>query len=442
MFLLSIRDRTGKPKGLISVFHVDYRYLRPRKADALQKLHAKPYPKCESPAVWKGANATILPLRTADNFDWTGKGGVVDETGQYVDLSATYSFVNGAYPFESPEYRNERVVYCGYLVSHWGHFLVDAVNRLWYFLENDPAVDKYVFILKENEQREVRGNYQEFFKLLKIWDKLEFISSPTTFREVVVPESGFQKGVHYSPKYLRVFDAVAENITVDPDWIPFEKIYMSRSKLSRAAQYEFGFETADHYFEKNGYTILYPETLSLSQMIFFIRNAKTIAAVSGSLPHNLFFGKQGQKLEILERCVLINDWQVYMNQMKELDVTYIDGHLSLYTVSMVGPFMMGYTECMKRFSDDRGYCPPDDKYLCKKHYRSCFVQYMKSYQDTYGYHWFIEDYLHSEISYHAEAYEDSRTYFEEFLNRSRPYLWHHYFQFHYWKQAIKRLLGK
>ena len=142
MFLLSIRDNTGKPKGLISVFHVDYRYLRPRKADALQKLHAKPYPKCESPAVWKGANATILPLRTADNFDWTGKGGVVDETGQYVDLSATYSFVNGAYPFESPEYRNERVVYCGYLVSHWGHFLVDAVNRLWYFLENGAALQK------------------------------------------------------------------------------------------------------------------------------------------------------------------------------------------------------------------------------------------------------------------------------------------------------------
>ncbi len=421
---------------------VDYRYLRPQKAEKLRQMHNIPYEKCDSPAVWAGRHAAILPLRTSDAYGWTGNGGVVDQNGQYVELSATYSFVSGAYTFENAVFRDERVVYCGYLVSHWGHFLVDAVNRLWYFLENDTAVDKYVFILKENEEREVRGNYKEFLTLLGIWDKIEFINTPTIFREVIVPESGFQRGIRYTPKYLKVFDTVAENITVDPSWKAIDKIYWSRSKLSRAAEYEFGFDTADHYFEKNGYVVMYPETISLSEMIFYIRNAKTIATVSGSLAHNLLFGKQGQKLEILERCALIVDWQIYVNLMKELNVTYIDGHLSLYPVPMVGPFIMGYTDCMEKFSADNGYLPPDDHYISKKHYHRCFSRYMKSYQKSQRYHWFIQDYLINEMDYHAEAYEYSRTFFEEYLNGSRPFLWHHYFEFHYWKQFIKRILRR
>ena len=422
--------------------HIDYRYLRPKKAAALKKLHEKSYKICESPATWNGKNAAILPLRTNDAYDWTGLGGVVDQNGQYVELSATYSFVNGSYSFENAEFRDERVVYCGYLVSHWGHFLVDAVNRLWYFLENDAAVDKYIFILKENEEREIKGNYKEFLTLLGVWDKIELINTPTVFQEVIVPESGFQRGIHYTPKYLKIFDTVAENIVIDPSWKPIDKIYWSRSKLSRANQFEFGFDTADHYFAKNGYTVMYPETVTLSQMIFFIRNASVIATVSGSLPHNMLFGKQGQRLEILERCALIVDWQVYVNIMKELNVTYIDGHLSLYTVPMVGPFIMGYTDNMARFSADHGYISPDTQYISKKHYRKCFIKYMKSYQESQRYHWFIQDYLVNEIDYHAEAYEDSRTYFEEYLDGTCPFLWHHYFELHYWKQAIKKFLKK
>ena len=73
------------------------------------------------------------------------------------------------------------MVYCGYLVNHWGHFLVEAVNRLWYALKNDQTVDKYVFFLDEGQEREIKGNYKEFFQLLKIWDKVELINTPTKY---------------------------------------------------------------------------------------------------------------------------------------------------------------------------------------------------------------------------------------------------------------------
>ena len=103
---------------------------------------------------------------------------------------------------------------------------------------------------------------------------------------------------------------------------------------------------------------------------------------------------------------------------------------------------MGYTDCMEKFSADHGYLPPDEQYVSKKHYRNCFIKYMKSYRDVLQYQWFIEDYLISEMEYHAEAYAYSRTFFEEYLNGTSPFLWHHYFELHYWKQAIKKFLRK
>lgn len=67
---------------------------------------------------------------------------------------------------------------------------------------------------------------------------------------------------------------------------------------------------------------------------------------------------------------------------------------------------------------------------------------MKVYQNNHRYQWFIQDYLIPEIDYHMEAYEDGYQYFKEYLNGSKPFRWHHYFEFHYWKQFIKRILKR
>ena len=173
------------------MYSIDYQYLRPKKAEALKAWYDEPLAIMENPAVWRGKNATILPLRrqAEDNLLF-GRGGVVDENGEYVPLSGIEGRVQFAYPAEKKEYRDETVVYCGYLVNHWGHFLIEGVTRLWYFLENDPGVDKYVFFLDENEEREIRANYREFLELLGIWEHLEIINTPTTYREVIVPELG------------------------------------------------------------------------------------------------------------------------------------------------------------------------------------------------------------------------------------------------------------
>lgn len=422
---------------------IDYRYLRPKKAAALKAWYDAPFEKRENLSVWQGTNATILPLRSLNpNRPMPGFGGVVDKDGQYVDLSALPMRVHSGYPFEQPEHRDEKVVYCGYLMNHWGHFLVEAVARLWYFLEQDPTIDKYVFFLNENEQREVRGNYRMFLELLGIWDKLEFINRPTTYREVLVPELSFLCWNYYSQKFLDIYDTVAGNISVNPDWPVYEKLYYSRSQFQNVQSLEVGLEVLDDFYAKNGYTILYPEKVPLDEMIHYIRNSKIVATLSGSLPHNMLFAGNGQTLEIAERCVPNNDFQTSINRMRQLHVTYIDANLPIYTTDMSGPFIMGYNKQLTRFAEDNGYCAPKAEYTSSGYLKKCFVNYMKSYQDLYRYKWFMDDWYQDHIDYLYEAYQEGYEYFADWMDGKKPFLWHHYFELHYFKQFIKRLLGR
>lgn len=423
------------------MYSINYDYLRPEKVKMLRQWCDAPLAARREPEIWQGCHATILPLRrlATDNLQF-GRGGVVDAEGNYVELSGIPRRVQYAYPFENPDYKDEKVVYCGYLIDHWGHFLIEAVTRLWYFLENDPTVDKYVFFLDENEPREIRGNFREFLELLRIWDKLEIINRPTTYREVIVPELGIHVLNSYVPKLMDVFETVANNAAVDPSWETPEKIYFSRSQFKKAQAFEFGFDTLDNFFAKNGYTILFPEKVSLSRMIHYIRHAEVVATLSGTLSHNMLFAARGQKLEIVERQVISDDDQSGVNRMKELNVTYIDANIPLYPIDCVGPYIMGYTPELQRFARDHGYADPDPEYTTEKRYRTCFIKYMKAYIDLYNYNWFMSDWYGPFADSLYEGYRAGCQYFADYIERRKPYRWYHYFQFHYWKQFIKRLL--
>ena len=426
------------------MYRIDYRYLRPKKAAWLKRMYATPFEEKQELALWQGKNATVLPLWEfpEDEDLLFGRGGVVEETGEYVPLSGIETRIMNRYPFENPVYRDEKVVYCGYLVNHWGHFLVEAVTRLWYALEQDPTVDKYVFFVDKGEERTVKGNYKAFFQLLNIWDKLELVNTPTTYREVIVPEISFQCMKFYSPKYLAVFDAIADNVTVDPSWERFDKIYFTRSQFAGNNNYEFGLEAFDDFYRRNGYAVLAPEKLPLEQMIYLIRGASEVASMSGSTPHNMLFASNGQKLTILERLVTNDDHQVCVNQMRQLSVTPIDANFQLYTVDFCGPYMLGCNHLFEQYRTDRGMAPPDQRFTSEKYRNACFRQYMRSYRSNYQYRWFMEDWYPEIADSLYEAYADNYPYFREFLDGDRPFLRSHYFQPHYWKAFLRRILRK
>lgn len=423
---------------------VDHQYLRPIKGRCRQATMEEPFPCREALTVWQGQNAVIYPLREVPGDELLfGRGGVADRDGNYIELSGIAHRVSLTYPYENPDYRDEKVVYCGYLVPHWGHFLIEGVTRLWYFLKNDPTIDKYVFFIEEGSEREITGNFREFLELMGIWEHLEIINKPTVYREVLVPEKAYQGHTYFSESFRAIFDRVSANVTPDPSWAPHDRIYFSRSKFRKNGELEeYGYEGLDNYFERNGYLILYPESTPLSQLIYYIRSSREVATLSGSVQHNMLFAQNGHKLIVLERCVPNDVDQIDVDRIRELNAVYIDANISLYTVDFGGPFIMGYNENLRRFSEDNGYLPPDSQYLTEKYRRRCLSQYMQSYWNQYRYRWFMLDWYCTCADFLLEAYEDGYAYFKPYIDGEKPIFWYQRLYPHYIKQFIKQLLGR
>ncbi len=428
------------------MYNIDHRYMRPIKAQGRISMETGSFPERADLRLWTGRDAAILPLRenNCDEGPLFGWGGVVDAAGQYVSMSAIDGRVDGAYEFENAPYVDEKVVYCGYLVPQWGHFLVEGICRLWYFLEKDESVDRYVFLIEEGSDREIRGNYRSFLELLGIWDKLTFLNAPTRYREVIVPELSYKCQTYWSKNFRNLYDRVCENMVPDPSWETPEKIYFSRSQLKKQGNQldEYGYEALDDFYARNGYLRLFPEKVPLPQMIHYLQNAKVVATYSGSVAHNLYFAPLGQRLEVLERCVTNDDHQVDLDRIKELNAVYIDANLPLYTTDFGGPFIMAYNDNMARYAEDNGLVPPSEAYFSEKYRRACFAGYMRSYWDQYRMRWFMLDWYPGCTDMLVEGYNAGYAWFHEYLDGEKPYFWYHSLYPHYIKQFIKRLLRK
>ncbi len=423
-------------------YNHDFSYLRPKKAKSLKDWYDQPFHCREDLKILNLMNATILPCKKLDGDNLIfGRGGVIDENGEYCSLSSIENRVQGSYKFSEYDQKDEKVVYCGYMVDQWGHFLVEGVCRLWYYFKNDATVDKYVFFIDYSEQRKIKGNYKEFLQLLGVWNKVEIINRPTKYREIVVPELSRKRTVYYSQEYKSIFEAVAKNVKADPSWQKHEKIFLTRSNLPKAKEYEFGMGMIDSFFRNNGYTIIAPEKISLSELIFYLRNADVCASIVGSGAHNVLFAQDDKRVVLIEKQALNDDDQVDINRLKHFDAVNVDS-ISLYPVNFSGPCLFVYEGMLKKYADENEMEAPDKQYYKENYINQCLKKYMKKYVNEYGYHWYMVDWYCKYADYIYEAYCHGAAFFEDYLSRRKPIFAYQYFQWHYIKQFIHHILKR
>ena len=371
--------------------NIDYTYVRTKKSELLKEMHNNEFVNRENLSFDNFCDALILPAKKDGKMPF-GLGGVITNEEEYVLKSGIDERFGGYYKGASVQYEDAKVVYCGYLINHWGHFLIESVARLWYFLKDDISVDKYIFVTDLDNQAEVKENYKSFFELLGIYDKLEVVNKPTRYREVIVPELGYKRNEYYSEEYREIFGVIRRKALTTKDMYDGcpEKIFLSRRFF--AEKTEVGVDMLDDFFLRNDYYVLYPEKVSLSELICFLDCAKICAAESGTLPHNFLFANDEKKIIIIERQDTINEIQVDVDKIKQLQVTYIDGFYTIYPVGAgYGPYYLAYNEYMCKYAQDNALLAPSPQYLLEKYTRTCVAKYMRIYRRNYGYKWAIEN---------------------------------------------------
>jgi len=356
-------------------------YVYPSKAKAIAEARDK-FRKVDSAIVETYDNATILPAVKFDDYDVShGRGGVIDENGNYVELSKQKARVQGYY--NPSEYgiveSNETVVYCGFFNKAWGHFLTEVVSRLWYSLRNDKSVDAYVFFDVLDGNIQFSGNYFEFLKLLGISDKVKIINKPTRYKKVIIPEEGLVYNDHYTQEFINLYQFINKRGLELYSGKKYEKVFFSKRRCTISVESNLNEQFIDKYFEKNGYHIFYPEKLSLIDTIGIMQNARFFCGLSSSLAHNQLFGHANQTMISIEKQAFYNPYQVFVANITGCECVFIDACRSVFTVCSAGPFIFDYTRFLDQYAKDNGMLL--DKPMSELKFRRIFKRYLAYYFD-------------------------------------------------------------
>lgn len=307
-------------------------------------------------------NAYVLPPKPFYNPFKTlrGAGGVLSSTFEYIELSAQKAShmsnrIYGAYDISKIEvpFINETVFYLNYFIKQWGHFLIDVIGRLWYYIENSESLGaiKIVYTVDQDSDEVLDGNYLELLKLIGLNEKnLLKVNQPIQFKSVIIPEMSILPGEYYTNKYKLIFDTVINNIGITEK--TNKNIYCSRMQLTSAKNTEIGEKWIQSYFEMNNFESKNFQNMSVVEQIKCLNSASKIVMLSGSLQHNLLFVRNPVDVYILTKFSSDMRHEHMVNSITSANISYIDIYLTPFPIMTFGPFWYTITDEFIHFSKD------------------------------------------------------------------------------------------
>lgn len=337
--------------------------------------------------IYEYENAYLLPSKTLLRNPEMYVGGLCDKCGKlYEQAKFLPNRLINSYKFNPEEafYENQEVIFAGLFWPHWGHFIIEQISRLYYFLEEKQDSRIIVYI----GPRPLEGNFLEIFELLGINTKrLVYVDKLTRFKKVYVPEvsavmlNDDDKSLHgsneqksyYTKEFIRIIDKIKSQ--VEPVQNGYKKVFFSRKDFDKAKSKDFGqIREIETFFEKIGYKIISPETLNVKEQIAILKSAEEFVTIMGTLPHNLLFANKKIKAIILNRSYVITPHQQFIEDITKIRPIYIDAHLSLAPAHLGwGPFFFYISDNLINWAKDNGY------QLDRGDVSECFKTFVDSY---------------------------------------------------------------
>ena len=313
-------------------------------------------------------NGTILPHKRVDTEQPRyGIGGITDTNGNFVSISAIdngWFTWGGAYHVQQSKTISETVVYLGYIIDHWGHFLVDGSSRIWYLVSKYYHGEKIVII---TNYKTLNKSILDFFQLLGIpQNNLILLSDgemPLECTKIIIPEPAYVPRKYYSDEFKIPFQIASQNISND-SFVSSDtqKIYFSRQHLKAAKKKEYGEERLQSLLVKQNWQIFYPEELSLREQINIWKNAQYIACINGTIPLNCCFATGRSNIAVINKTKVTHLNLYEFAQIFDCKIDYINCYDEKRSKDKVllgtGPFLMkptssfiNYFQCSATPSD-------------------------------------------------------------------------------------------
>lgn len=318
----------------------------------------------------------VLSIKTFDNItllppkfkSWRTVpmciGGGVDEQNNYVEETATINFniyrMYGSYQYDSEKvkYSDETVFFSGFYVQQWGHFLLECISRFYPIIQNpEKYKDMKIIFLPMRENDEINGTFLELLNLIGIMEEqIVILREPTRYKKIIVPEPSLNTNIFWTKEYETIINHIVEKAMGKPVKIKtHKKIYLSRKNWALSYDRDIGEDKIERFFNKNGFKSVSMEKHSLVEQIHILQGADHVASAICTLPHNLLFARDGIKSAIINKMPRYNSSQFQIDDFKNIDATYIDGYLALFSADCgIGPFLFDVNENLINYAKDNG----------------------------------------------------------------------------------------
>ena len=183
-------------------------------------------------------------------------------------------------------------------------------------------------------------------KLLEIlgFDAHNFlpVTRITQYSTIILPDECFFTPDgdlrYFTSEYREMIDQVREYARKHVKPTPYKKIYFSYKNYTYFKQ--FGEERIERYFRSKGYQVMYPEKLTFEEQLNVLINCGHFASTIGSCSHNILFLRDHAKVILIPRANYLTGYQLALDQVHDLEITYIDSTLSLFAARFPweGPF--------------------------------------------------------------------------------------------------------
>ena len=316
----------------------------------------------------------VLSIKTFDNItllppkfkSWRTVpmciGGGVDEQNNYVEETATINFniyrMYGSYQYDSEKvkYSDETVFFSGFYVQQWGHFLLECISRFYPIIQNpEKYKDMKIIFLPMRENDEINGTFLELLNLIGIMEEqIVILREPTRYKKIIVPEPSLNTNIFWTKEYETIINHIVEKAMEKPSKIKtHKKIYLSRKNWALSYDRDIAEDKIERFFNKNGFKYVSMEKHSLVEQIHILQGADHVASAICTLPHNLLFARDGIKSAIINKMPRYNSSQFQIDDFKNIDATYIDGYLALFSADCgIGPFLFDVNENLINYAKD------------------------------------------------------------------------------------------
>ena len=286
-----------------------------------------------------------------------------------------HQFIPKKIPQNLP-YIDTEVIFVGRIYPHFGHFLIEHLNRLWVKQKRHSKV-KFLFI--NNLNIPVQNFVYDFMYAYGAKkEDIIILNDSARFKKIYIPNQTLNISSAWISKKMPIgYRTMANNL----GGLGYDKIYMSRTKLP-SHMCTIGEEKIQKIFEKNGFKIIYPETMTIAEQISAVTDARYLAGCAGTALHWALCMKPGGTVISLKRNSIEDNFtrtQYMINNVSGLKSVFIWSSIEKHKSKHGGqhaPQIIGVNQYLKQFFDDFGF-----KYDAKdiEFDQSAMNQYLEQY---------------------------------------------------------------